>query len=219
MSKFSAKKSFTHFYLLSMSALTLLGVGAGSTAFALDSHVPTAAATDSTDAFFSLGATRDGKPTTVTAKGYYRFVKNKPTTVKIPRIVGYHCNIKTTKVTWKGGNNFTVSAYPVYTKSDSKADNTPPKFKVFKSKVYATKQLKHHQFKKTYIRYSEAGLIYTTRSLKHWSHRGNNWMDTKWSTNQSVTVKKSNGKTGVYYYIKSADEGIKGWIWRGYLHK
>ena len=91
------------------------------------------------------------------------------------------------------------------------------KAKVYKSHVYAAKQLKHHYFKHTYTKYSKKGLIYTTRSLKHWNHKGANYKQTAWTTNQSVTVKKSNGHKAVYYYIKNKKNGIKGWIWRGYL--
>jgi len=97
------------------------------------------------------------------------------------------------------------------------ASDASAKAKVYKSHVYAAKQLKHHYFKHSYTKYSKKGLIYTTRSLKHWNHKGANYKKTAWTTNQSVTVKKSNGKTAVYYYIKNKKNGIKGWIWRGYL--
>jgi len=96
-------------------------------------------------------------------------------------------------------------------------NNASAKAKTYKSKVYATKQISHHYFKHTYIKYSQGGLIYTTRSLKHWSHKALNYRTTPWTTNQSVKVKKSNGKTAVYYYIRNKKNGIKGWIWRGSL--
>lgn len=89
--------------------------------------------------------------------------------------------------------------------------------KTYKSKVYAAKQLSHHQFKKTYVKYATKGLIYTTRSLKHWKHNAANYPRTKWFSTQSVTVRKSNGKKAVYYYVTNKSNGIKGWIWRGYL--
>lgn len=65
--------------------------------------------------------------------------------------------------------------------------------------------------------FSTGGNIYTSRYLKKVAHKGYNYPRTKWKVNLSVKVKKSNHKSAVYYYIANKNNGIKGWIWRGYL--
>lgn len=84
------------------------------------------------------------------------------------------------------------------------------------SSVWTAKVLKTHSFKHTYTKYSVGGNIYKTRSLKTIERYGKNYPSTAWTTNYSVKVKKTNGHTATYYYIKSKS-GIKGWIWRGDL--
>ncbi|MDV7694617.1 hypothetical protein A7K95_08035 [Pediococcus parvulus] len=60
-----------------------------------------------------------------------------------------------------------------------------------------------------------SGTMYTTAKLSKVAHYGKNYKYTTFTKTEQASVRKSNGKTYTYQYIKSGS--VKGWIWSGYV--
>lgn len=63
------------------------------------------------------------------------------------------------------------------------------------------------------------GTLYTTSHLTKVAHYGVHYKSTTFYTYKQGTVKRANGKKAVYYYVKSSNSKVKGWIWHSYLKK
>lgn len=63
------------------------------------------------------------------------------------------------------------------------------------------------------------GIIYGNATLTKRAHNAKNYPDTIFYATERVTVKKTNGKTAIYYYIANQNKTITGYIWHGYLTK
>ncbi|WP_268912272.1 matrixin family metalloprotease [Lentilactobacillus sp. SPB1-3] len=61
------------------------------------------------------------------------------------------------------------------------------------------------------------GYIYRTTTLNKKIHNAKNYPKTVFYTSRQVTVKKTNGKKAVYFYVQNKTKKVKGYIWRGYL--
>lgn len=62
-----------------------------------------------------------------------------------------------------------------------------------------------------------SGTFYTTSHLTKVAHYGTHYKSTTFYTYKQGTVKRANGKTAVYYYVKSSNGQVKGWIWHSSL--
>lgn len=63
------------------------------------------------------------------------------------------------------------------------------------------------------------GYLYTNPRLNKKAHRAANYPSWTFYATESAKVKKSNGKEVTYYYLKSGNNKVKGWIWKGNLSK
>ncbi|KRN23245.1 hypothetical protein FD14_GL000714 [Secundilactobacillus similis DSM 23365 = JCM 2765] len=63
------------------------------------------------------------------------------------------------------------------------------------------------------------GTFYSTSYLKKANHLGVHYQSTTFYTYQQATVTRANGSKAVYYYVKSSNGKVKGWIWHSYLKK
>lgn len=63
------------------------------------------------------------------------------------------------------------------------------------------------------------GYLYTNPRLNKKAHRAANYLSWTFYATESAKVKKSNGKEVTYYYLKSGNNKVKGWIWKGNLSK
>lgn len=81
-----------------------------------------------------------------------------------------------------------------------------------------TKVLKVSKLKKTSYLVS-SGYLYTSDKLTKKAHNARNYLHTTFYAYDAATVRKSNGKKAVYYYIKNKSGSVKGWIWHGNLVK
>lgn len=63
------------------------------------------------------------------------------------------------------------------------------------------------------------GYLYTNPRLNKKSHRAANYLSWTFYATESAKVKKANGKEATYYYLKSGNNKVKGWIWKGNLSK
>lgn len=81
------------------------------------------------------------------------------------------------------------------------------------AKVISTKSIT----KSTY--HINAGYLYSSAKLTKKTHKGQNYLKTTFYATKSATVKKTNGKKAVYYYIANSKGSVKGWAWRGNLSK
>ncbi|GAD17716.1 matrixin family metalloprotease [Lentilactobacillus otakiensis] len=63
------------------------------------------------------------------------------------------------------------------------------------------------------------GPIYQSATLTKKVHNAKNYPQTIFYSSKHVTVKKTNGKTAIYYYIANKSNTVKGYIWHGYLTK
>ena len=206
------KGKMKKFAVRSMVAVSLMGVGVGTSNVLFDNKNDIAYASIVIPSDFTIPDVEFMGAKNRTIKYSIKNIKIGQTGyATLPKIDGYIPSTKVKYVCDKDGTVTTSADMLFYYKPKK---STP---KSYKSKVYAVKQVNQHKFKKTYIKYSKGGYIYNSRTLKTWSHKGANYKHTKWSTNQSRTIKKSNGKTAVYYYITNKSNGIKGWIWKGYL--
>ncbi|MFD1454971.1 hypothetical protein ACFQ44_04620 [Levilactobacillus lanxiensis] len=86
------------------------------------------------------------------------------------------------------------------------------------AKTKAAKVLKSKKMKKTAY-HAKGGYIYSSTKLTKKSFKAFKHLKTTFYATKSVTVKKSNGKTATYYYIKNSKGSIKGYIWKGNLKK
>jgi len=86
------------------------------------------------------------------------------------------------------------------------------------AKTKAAKVLKTKKMKKTAY-HAKGGYIYSSTKLTKKSFKAFKHLKTTFYATKSVTVKKSNGKTATYYYIKNSKGSIKGYIWKGNLKK
>lgn len=63
------------------------------------------------------------------------------------------------------------------------------------------------------------GYLYTTARLNKKAHKATNYLSWTFYATKSAKVKKANGKVGTYYYLKSRNNKVRGWIWKGNLSK
>jgi hypothetical protein len=63
------------------------------------------------------------------------------------------------------------------------------------------------------------GTFYSTSYLKKANHLGVHYKTTTFYTYKQGTVTRANGTKSVYYYVKSSNGKVKGWIWHSYLKK
>lgn len=63
------------------------------------------------------------------------------------------------------------------------------------------------------------GYLYTNPRLNKKAHKAANYLSWTFYATESAKVKKTNGKAAVYYYLKSGNSKIKGWICAGNLSK
>ncbi|WP_251908403.1 hypothetical protein [Lentilactobacillus kefiri] len=63
------------------------------------------------------------------------------------------------------------------------------------------------------------GYLYTNPRLNKKAHRAANFLSWTFYATESAKVKKANGKEATYYYLKSGNNKVKGWIWKGNLSK
>lgn len=86
------------------------------------------------------------------------------------------------------------------------------------AKVASAKVLKvNSTAKATY--HASKGYIYKNATLTKKIHNAKNYRQTIFYASKQATVKKSNGKTAVYYYITDKKNVVRGYIWRGNLVK
>lgn len=63
------------------------------------------------------------------------------------------------------------------------------------------------------------GYMYTSRQLNKRAHKLSNYAHTTFKVSTKVKLLKSNHRVANYYYIKSANGKIKGYIWKGYTYR
>ncbi|ANZ60475.1 DUF4430 domain-containing protein [Secundilactobacillus paracollinoides] len=63
------------------------------------------------------------------------------------------------------------------------------------------------------------GTFYSTSKLTKANHYAVHYKNTTFYTSEQGTVKRANGKKAIYYYVKSSNGKVKGWIWHSYLIK
>lgn len=63
------------------------------------------------------------------------------------------------------------------------------------------------------------GTFYSTSKLTKANHYAKNYKHTTFYTYNQATVTRANGKKAVYYYVKSSNGKVKGWIWHSSLKK
>lgn len=63
------------------------------------------------------------------------------------------------------------------------------------------------------------GTFYSTSKLTKANHYAKNYKHTTFYTYNQATVTRANGKKAVYYYVKTSNGKVKGWIWHSYLKK
>lgn len=63
------------------------------------------------------------------------------------------------------------------------------------------------------------GYFYSSPQLTKKIHNQHNYLQTTFYSYKSATVKKSNNKQAVYYYVKNKSGSVKGWVWSGSLVK
>lgn len=78
----------------------------------------------------------------------------------------------------------------------------------------SVKSVKYTNIKDTKVHVS-TGYMYTSAKLTRKAHNAKNYKYTTFTRTEQATVKKSNGKTAVYQYIKAGS--VKGWIWHSYI--
>ncbi|WP_268913370.1 D-alanyl-D-alanine carboxypeptidase [Lentilactobacillus sp. SPB1-3] len=61
------------------------------------------------------------------------------------------------------------------------------------------------------------GYMYTSAKLTKKAHNADNYPTTTFYTYRSATIRRANGNSAVYYYVKNGNGKVKGWIWRGNL--
>jgi len=81
------------------------------------------------------------------------------------------------------------------------------------AKVISTKKITKSAY------HANGGYIYSSTKLTKKSHKAFNYLKTTFYATKSVKLKKSNGKTATYYYIKNSKGNVKGYIWKGNLKK
>jgi len=86
------------------------------------------------------------------------------------------------------------------------------------AKKKSAKVIRSKKMKKTAY-HANGGYIYSSAKLTKKSHKAFNYLKTTFYATKSVTVKKSNGKTATYSYIKNHKGNVKGYIWKGNLKK
>ncbi|MBV0930157.1 hypothetical protein KTE19_05435 [Lentilactobacillus sp. IMAU92037] len=89
---------------------------------------------------------------------------------------------------------------------------------VVSAKARTVKVLRSSGMSKTAYN-ANGGSIFTTAKLTKKAHNASSYLRTTFYATKSATVRKSNGNTAVYYYIKSSNGRVKGWIWKGNLSK
>lgn len=63
------------------------------------------------------------------------------------------------------------------------------------------------------------GTFYSTSKLTKANHYAKNYPHTTFYTYNQATITRANGKKAVYYYVKTSNNKVKGWIWHSYLKK
>ncbi|MFC6179753.1 hypothetical protein [Lactiplantibacillus daowaiensis] len=86
------------------------------------------------------------------------------------------------------------------------------------AKTKSAKLISSKSMKKTAY-HINGGYVYSSAKLTKKNHNGKNYLRTTFYATKSATVKKTNGKKAVYYYIKNSKGSVKGWAWRGNLSK
>lgn len=86
------------------------------------------------------------------------------------------------------------------------------------AKTRAAKVLSTSNLKKTGY-HINGGYLFKNAQLTKKTKSSRSLLKTTLYTYKSANVKKANGKTAVYYYVKNKSGSIKGWAWRGNLHK
>lgn len=81
------------------------------------------------------------------------------------------------------------------------------------AKVLSTKKLKKTAY------HAKGGYIYANKKLTKKAHKAFKYLKTTFYATKSVKLKKRNGKTATYYYVKNKRGNVKGWIWKGNLKK
>lgn len=86
------------------------------------------------------------------------------------------------------------------------------------AKTKAAKALSSKKLKKTAY-HVNGGYLYSSTKLTKKSHKAFKYLKTTFYATKSVKLKKRNGKTATYYYVKNKRGNVKGWIWKGNLKK
>lgn len=86
------------------------------------------------------------------------------------------------------------------------------------AKTKAAKVLSSKKLKKTAY-HVNGGYLYSSAKLTKKSHKAFKYLKTTFYATKSVKLKKRNGKTATYYYVKNKRGNVKGWIWKGNLKK
>lgn len=79
----------------------------------------------------------------------------------------------------------------------------------------AAKVVKTTNLKNTIVHLSSQGNMYTSNKLTKVAWKNKDWQHFSLMRYSQVTVKKSNGKTAVYQYVRN--NGVYGWVWNGYV--
>lgn len=98
------------------------------------------------------------------------------------------------------------------------ASSTISNSSVASAKGRTAKVLKSSGIKKTAYN-ANGGYIFTTAKLTKKAHNASSYLRTTFYATKSATVRKTNGNTAVYYYVKNSNGRVKGWIWKGNLSK
>lgn len=86
------------------------------------------------------------------------------------------------------------------------------------AKTKAAKVLSSKKMSKTAY-HANGGYLYSSAKLTKKSHKAFKYLKTTFYATKSVKLKKTNGKTATYYYVKNSKGSVKGWIWKGNLKK
>jgi len=93
------------------------------------------------------------------------------------------------------------------------AANVPALAKTKAAKIISTKAIKKTAY------HAKFGYLYSSAKLTKKLHNATNYPNTTFYATKSTKVKRRNGKTAVYYYVKNKKGNVKGWIWHGNLSK
>lgn len=86
------------------------------------------------------------------------------------------------------------------------------------AKVRAAKVLSYSELQKTKYNVN-GGYMFKNAHLTNRLHHMDHYLGTTFYATKSATIRKSNGKNAVYYYLRNGNGKIRGWVWKGNLTK